>query len=367
MIIENRKKSFGTLLFYILLTTVIFIIILGPVIISVTHYTFSQSSLDNFSNFLSNVFNSNSLQGFSTIFISIFLEALPFILLGSFISSLIQLFISEETLKKIIPNNMVLALISASLIGLIFPLCDCAIVPVVRRLIKKGMPLYIAITMMLSIPIINPIVLFSTYYAFSNNISVVFVRGFLGAIAAIFIGLIINFLEKDHLVVKEKENHPCHCHHQHSHSEHSHENENILLVMLDLFQHTADELNEVGRFLVLGAFLSSLMQTFIPRQYMISIGFNNIFSILAMILLAFLLAVCSETDAFIARTFLGQFTSGSIIAFLILGPMIDIKNTMMLWSSFKGKFVFKLISLIFIVCFALGIFINSIQFLWRIQ
>lgn len=342
------------------------VILLGPVIITITHYTFNELILESMSTYVINALSSNLLQGFSTIFVSIFLEALPFILLGSFISAVIQLFISEETLRNIIPKNVFLGVISAALIGLVFPLCDCAVVPVVRRLIKKGMPLYIAVTMLLSIPIINPIVLLSTYYAFSNNISVVFIRATLGIIGAILIGLLINYFEKGRPVIKESVKHHthshCHCHH-----EHSHEKESIPLTILELLQHTFDELNDVGRFLILGAFLSSLMQTLIPREYITSVGSNRILSVLVMLLLAFLLAVCSETDAFIARTFVGQFTSGAIIAFLILGPMVDIKNAMMLGGSFKGRFVFKLIALIFIFCLASGLFINSIQFLWRIK
>ncbi len=315
-------------------------------------------------NILNNFIQSPQFQGFITIFLSILLEALPFIMIGTLVSSIIQIFISEETLAKIIPKNKLIGLLCAGSIGLIFPVCDCAIVPIVIRLIKKGMPLYIAITFMLSVPIINPVVLSSTYYAFSNNMNIVLLRGGLGILAAMIIGSLIGISENTKYILKqEKENkennhhHDCECGHTHHH-DHPKEEHNLYLIIFDIIEHTSMEIHDVGRFLILGAFLSAVMQSFIPRSYILTVGHNNVYSILVMILLAFILAVCSETDAFIAKTFLGQFTSGSIIAFLLFGPMIDIKNTLMLSSTFKFSFIIKFIFVIFSVCFLIGILIN---------
>ncbi|WP_341465709.1 permease [Clostridium pasteurianum] len=128
--------------------------------------------------------------------------------------------------------------------------------------------------------------------------------------------------------------------------------------VVDILEHTSSELRSVGKFVIAGAFLSSIMQVVLPRKYMLSIGHNTIISIVIMIALAYLLSVCSETDAFIARSFAAQFSSGSIIAFLVFGPMMDIKNTIMLSQAFKAKFIMKLTILIFIAAFAGGIIVN---------
>lgn len=322
------------------------------------------------------IINNKSLQGFTTIFISIILEALPFIILGTFISSLIQIFISEDMIAKLIPKSRFIGILCAALIGLIFPVCDCAIVPIVRRLLKKGVPLHIGITFMLSVPILNPVVLSSTYYAFSNNLSMLFLRGSLGFISAMIIGSLIGIFEGNNEVLKEFDkadhhvhNHShdnCSCGHEHIHT-HSRKKANPFSLMINVLDHTSIELHDVGRFLILGAFLSSLMQTFLPRKYILFVGQDNLYSVLVMILLAFLLAVCSETDAFIARTFVGQFTTGSIVAFLIFGPMMDIKNTLMLSSTFKAKFVVTLIFMIFTVCFIMGILINFVEYKGGLQ
>lgn len=338
------------------------------------------------------------IQSFTTIFLSIILEAIPFIIIGVFISSLIQIFISEETIAKIIPKNKVIGIIFAGIVGIVFPVCDCAIVPIVRRLLKKGVPVYIGVTFMLSVPIINPVVLVSTYYAFLNNSHMVLIRGGLGALSAMIIGFIVSKVEpekslktnrrivgqnlcnrwiytfnqpniklqsysnshanEDHYYHEEEEEH-CSCGHNHQHHRPG-EKFSVTGSMVEILEHTSAELQDVGKFVIAGAFLSSIMQVALPRKYILFIGHNPIISVAVMIALAFLLSVCSETDAFIARTFVGQFTSGSIIAFLIFGPMIDIKNTLMLSQAFKPKFIIKLISLIFMVCFTIGIAINII-------
>lgn len=303
------------------------------------------------------------LNGFTIIFMSIILEAIPFVLIGAIVSSLIQLFISEKTIRKLLPKSKIKALVGAALLGIIFPVCECAIVPIMRRLVKKGVPLDVAITFMLAVPIFNPIVLLSTYYAFSNQPQMVIYRGLLGVIGAITIGFIIGrFNNKD--VFKKgvlAENQAC-CNHDHGHDhEHDHEHHRSHKKrnrFVEIIDHTSSEFFDVGRFLIIGAFLSSIMQTFVPREMILSIGRGQISSIIVLMIMAFALSLCSEADAFIARTFVGQFTQGSIIGFLIFGPMLDIKNTIMLSATFKTKFVVKLAIVISLVCFSLALLFN---------
>ena len=140
----------------------------------------------------------------ANIFISMVLEALPFIIIGSIISSMIQLFISEERVKKILPKSRVISIIFAALLGIFIPICECAIVPIARSLIKKGVPIAAAIVFMLSVPIVNPIVILSTFYAF-NDIRIVLIRVLGGIISAILIGVLIDILtNKKEEVIKVK-------------------------------------------------------------------------------------------------------------------------------------------------------------------
>jgi uncharacterized protein len=329
------------------------------------------------------LFTQSNLNNFSTILLSIILEGFPFIIIGALISSLIQVFVSEDTIRRIIPRNKFIGMLSMAFIGVLFPICECGIVPIARRLIKKGVPVNMAVTFMLSVPIVNPVVLLSTYYAFLGRPSMVVMRAAAGIVSAIIIGWLIDELNsgdalkkqlvsygggtlkvmKVHKQEEHEHNHHHHDHHDHncdcghSGSEHDHKG-----IMAEVFGHASHELYDIGRFFIIGATLSSLMQTFIPKNYILQIGGGTLSSILTMMALAFLLSVCSETDAFIARTFAAQFTKGSILAFLIFGPMIDIKNTIMLTSSFNLRFVVKLIFLIFSVAFLVAVASNFIPY-----
>src|SRR3954451_12413784 len=140
---------------------------------------------------------SSSLLQMNTIFISILIEALPFILLGVIISGIIQIFVTDEMMAKAIPKNKFGAIVLASVIGALFPACECGIVPITRRLMAKGVPLYAAIPFMLTGPIINPIVLFSTYIAFGNNWDMVLYRGGIALLVALIVGGLLSIQFKD--------------------------------------------------------------------------------------------------------------------------------------------------------------------------
>ncbi|MCB2290712.1 permease [Clostridium sp. CS001] len=339
--------------------------------------------------------DSRVINDFSTIFLSIVFEGIPFILIGALVSSVIQIFVSEEIIARIIPKNQFIGVLIASVVGLVFPVCECAIVPITRRLVKKGVPLNIATTFMLSVPIMNPVVLLSTHYAFMGMPYMVIARAMFGMVGAISIGFLIGALHKDSPFKTEKikspigiigkgknnfKNHNILSHksanaikHSHSHSNvnggdcscghcnnsSTHKNK-VIRSIEEIIAHTSAELYDIGRYFIIGVFLSTCMQVFVPKEFILSMGGGVLSSIIVMMILAFVLSICSETDAFVARSFLGQFTTGSILGFLILGPMIDIKNTIMLCGSFKSSFVVKLIFLIITICFILAVIANLV-------
>jgi len=125
--------------------------------------------------------------------LSIIIEALPFILIGVFVSAILQNFVSELTIHKILPRNRISNIILASFLGIIFPICECGIVPVTRRLVIKGFPLYSAVTFMLAAPIINPVVASSTAVAFSANPKMVWFRLGLAFFVSFVTGLLLSF------------------------------------------------------------------------------------------------------------------------------------------------------------------------------
>ncbi|MBC1474189.1 permease [Listeria grandensis] len=311
----------------------------------------------------------------NTIFISIMIEALPFVLIGVFIAGFIQMFISEAFIAKIMPKNRFLAVIVGSVIGVLFPSCECGIVPIVRNLIAKGVPLHAGIAFMLTAPIINPVVLFSTYVAFGSTWEVPLLRVLGSLVVAMVVGNAIAYFYKGEGLKekfmlyetaserKEKEGAPqvlaiagmegmmasgsTHTmphekaeHHDHAHH---HEQDNAKMPMKEkvwhTLQHAVDEFFSVGKFLVFGALLAAVMQTYIKTSTLVSIGHGPVLSILLMMVLAFVLSLCSEADAFIGASFRSVFSTQSIVAFLVFGPMLDIKNLMMMLATFKAKFV----------------------------
>lgn len=290
----------------------------------------------------------SQLKNFATIFLSLILEGFPFLILGALVSALIQLKISEDRISNLQFKNKFISLLAMAVAGIFFPLCECAMVPIVRRLVKKGMPIGMAVTFMTAVPIVNPVVFLSTYYAFLGHSYIAILRFAVGIVCPIIIGYLVQELT-DENPLKEKEHHDhhhCTCGHHHHHGHHK--QKGYIKTIVD---HVSEEFYEIGRFFILGALLSSLFQAIIPRHIILNLGSGRVSSILMMMLLAFLLSICSETDAFIARTFFNQFTGSSVMAFLIFGPMIDVKNTIMLVSNFKLSFILKLIFVIFAVVF----------------
>ena len=180
--IEENKRTYDSEITLIKILSIIIVLLLGIYFVKST----TIIKLD-----------SRVINDFSTIFLSIIFEGIPFILIGALVSSIIQIFVSEEAIAKIIPKNKFVGVLIASLVGLVFPVCECAIVPITRRLIKKGVPLSIAVTFMLSVPIMNPVVLLSTHYAFMGMSYMVIARAMFGMIGAITIGVLIGILHKD--------------------------------------------------------------------------------------------------------------------------------------------------------------------------
>lgn len=284
----------------------------------------------------------------NTMFLSILLEAIPFILLGVFVSALIQTYVSEDLIKRALPRNEILALFPAALLGAIFPICECAIVPIVRRLMKKGMPLHIGVVFLVGAPILNPVVFASTYYAFSSELHIAYARMGLAFVLSIVIGFIIYLLfknsnqlkwTKEDVVVEGNTN----------------QEEKVGKLKSTLF-HASDEFFEMGKFLIMGALIASLFQTFLDRTLLTELGTNEFLSPALMMGFGYILSLCSEADAFVAASFGGTFTAGSLLAFLVYGPMLDLKNTIMLFAFFKARFVAAFILVVTIVVYIAIIF-----------
>ncbi|MGC6587311.1 permease [Paenibacillus sp. Dod16] len=280
----------------------------------------------------SSLISSRDIQQVKTVFTGIFLEALPFVLLGVLLSSLLQLFVKEQWVRRITPKNPVIGVLFASMLGIVFPICECGMIPVVRRLMLKGMPAYIAVTFILSGPILNPIVFAATTMAFHSHPEVTIGRMGLAFAVAVTVGLLVyvfsrnnplkrslqEFSEQDSAVGERK---------LHEHPK----------TWRSLFVHAGDELLEMGKYLVLGAFLTACIQSFIPREELLALGNGPTASYLFM-----------------------MGSVGPLVSFLVLGPMLDFKSLLMLSTTFKTKFVIGLSLLVMTLVFIGSVAVNAL-------
>lgn len=292
------------------------------------------------------------VKNIAIIFISIFFESMPFLLLGSFISSLIENYVSNETIARIIPKNKILGSLVGVFLGFFLPACDCAVIPVSKRLLKKKVPINVAISFMLSSPIINPVVLLSTYYAFfKTNPNIFYSRIVLGIGVSLLIGVILGLIYKDREVLNVFSlNDECDCEDECMHCHHVEENK-----LNSILKHTAYDFFDVVKYLMFGALIASFIQVLLPRNILMIFNNNSVLSIIILMLFAYLISLCSTSDSFVGKSLLSSFNESAIIAYLLLGPMIDIKNTMVLLGNFKKNFTITLITLIFIVIFVVSL------------
>ncbi|HZG86869.1 permease [Paenibacillus sp.] len=276
-------------------------------------------------------FEGAGLLTFKTMFVSIVLEAFPFILLGVIVSSLIQEFVPDRYVQKIIPKNPVLGVTVSCLLGVVFPICECGMIPVARRLVKKGLPLYAAVVFLLAGPILNPIVFAATSLAFRSRPEVVYSRMGLAFAVAAAVGLLVYALVRNSPLRPERARASVpHAHHR------AHGGGNKLF---SAFEHASSEFFEMGKYLAFGALLTAGIQTFLDRGSLTAVAQSEWGAHWFMMGFAYILSICSTSDAFVASSFASMFPSASLVAFLVFGPMLDLKSTIMMLSVLRAKFV----------------------------
>ena len=328
-----------------------------------------------------------------TLFFSLLVEAVPFLLVGVAFSSLLLFFVDERQLVGILPRNPFLGALCGSLFGVFFPVCECGNVPVARRLLVQGAPTAVAVGFLLAAPTVNPVVFWATWVAFRGQPEMVFMRVGFTLLIATLIGWIFSrqkdmrpflqsaiarsvFLDKpDVEQPADKEAVP-----------------DLLkggtflqssagAIQLDtpaaqrwvanpvieqpkrnkiqlVIENMIRELRELGAVLVAGSAIAAIVQVGVPRELILGLGQGLVSSILAMMVLAAVVSICSTVDSFFALSFAATFTSGSLLAFLIFGPMIDLKNIGLLLTVFKARAVFYLFALAAMMSFAVSLFVN---------
>lgn len=276
-------------------------------------------------------------------FFAIVLEGAPFLLLGAIISGLVDVFLPAGTIKNWLPKSKTHGIFAAIGTGLIFPLCECGAMPIVQRLIRKGVPPAVATTYMFAAPALNPLAMFSTFLAFRNQdpwLMVVLRFGF-SFFVLLFLGFWLVRLRPDQMLRADTFLGPARVKPEMTPNPGLVLNPRPGLSLGGLQQFTGAVIRDftgVLLFLVIGAAAAALFSTGFNRNLLAPIGQSLILGPLAGIVLAQLLCLCSTTDAFIIAAFT-PFSVPAKIAFLVAGPLIDLKLYWLYRSAFQARFV----------------------------
>lgn len=328
---------------------------------------------------------------FALTWSSIFLEALSFMLIGSIVSGVVEAFVPSGIIERLVLGNRFAVVAGSASMGMFFPVCECAIVPVARRLLKKGVPLSAGIAFMLAVPIVNPVVIWSTAVAYQGEWSVVLTRVLIGFGIACTAAMIMGraFSDKNALLPsvfpakkqkacshnhdhKHEHNHSHHHDHKHdhgpgcSHTHHVTHSEPHKTGMfgsrvISSLQHARDDFFDVAPFLVIGTLIAAIIRSSIPTSVIEHLAQSPVLETGSMMFLAFALNLCSEADAFIAASFTGIITLTGQMAFMVLGPMLDIKLLLMYRSVFRGKFIVALACVVVVLVFAVMMFMQYLN------
>ena len=324
----------------------------------------------------------NQLLSAFTLFLSLLVEAIPFLMMGVLLSGVLLIFVDERKLVAILPKNPFLGALAGSLLGFMFPVCECGNVPVARRLISQGAPISVAVSFLLAAPTINPVVIWATWTAFRDQPEIAVLRVVLSLVNAVIVAMVFSsqkdlrailqpniaiaipvpkvkagavpigtfFLDEDRSQSLDLVNYV-------SASDQIF-NKPLPARLNLLLDNTLAEMRELGAILVIGSAIAAVIQVWVPRDIILSLGQGPVSSIIAMMVLAAIVSICSTVDAFFALSFASTFTGGSLLAFLVFGPTIDLKAIGLILTIFQKRAVIYMFLLTALLTFLSCLFIN---------
>lgn len=282
-----------------------------------------------------------------TLGLSVLIEALPFIALGVLLSIVVQVWLPAGVLEKALRGPAWLRRMQLSLLGMLVPVCECGNVPFARGLMMRGLSPAEALTFLMAAPIVNPIVIITTHAAFGFDDGILVARLLGGFAIANLIGWIYSrdpspetLLTRNFVATCEQL-----------------EGETGTRLQRSFSQFII-ELRAVMPALVLGCLIAGLVQVFVPRDWLIAIGANPVASIAVMMMLAIIVAICSNVDAFFALSFASTFSPGAVVAFLVVGPLVDLKMVALLRTTFTTRAIAGIVAIVITAAFALGLAVN---------
>jgi uncharacterized membrane protein YraQ (UPF0718 family) len=274
----------------------------------------------------------------------------PFILMGVALSGIIDVFLPPRVLARILPRNAAAGILMGGALGAVLPMCECGIVVVIRRLLQKGLPLSNAMAYMLAAPVVNPIVAISTYAAFRGQgpLEMMLCRIGLSFAVAVIMASVVYFLRRG-FVLRPDLAVPSGADDHQDHHDHRSGREKAAAAV----RAATGDFLDVTVFFVLGAAVATLFNTSVNQQVIMPLAEDRVLAVGSMMALASLLSLCSTSDAFVAATFTA-FPSASKLAFMVFGPVVDLKLIFIYGLVFRKRFIVFVVAglaiLVFVLC-----------------
>ncbi|MBD8022429.1 permease [Microbacterium sp. Sa1CUA4] len=290
------------------------------------------------------------LQDGLTLAVSVLIESMPFVMLGVVLAVVIQVWIPPGAIERWLPRRAWARRAVLSLLGMLVPVCECGNVPFARGLMMRGFSVPETLTFLMAAPIVNPIVILTTHQAFGLNDGILVARLLGGYAIANLIGWLYSRHPDPTSLLTARFAATCAA--------------PSVLEAESRGRRTATqvlvELRAVMPALVLGSALAGAIQVLVPREVLVAIGSDPVLSILAMTLLALVVAICSNVDAFFALSFASTFTPGSIVAFLLIGPLIDVKMLALLRTTFTTRLLAGVVPVVILSAWFIGAVVNLV-------
>lgn len=289
------------------------------------------------------------LQDFFTLSLSIIIGSLPFVVLGTVLSVVIQNYVPQDKLLRFLPKNSFLRRLVLSFMGIFLPVCECGNIPLARGLMIRGVSPADATVFLLAAPIVNPITIITTYQVFHFSGGILVARILGGFLIAHIIAVMLTWQKQQSRLLTKEMNYSC----SHNHENNSKENKFSVSV-----KDFSSEFMKMFKPLVVGAMIAGLIQVIVPKDILSSVGSDPILSIVVMLVLACVISICSTVDSFFALAFSSTFSSGAITAFLLAGPLVDIRMISMLKTTYTTKTIILIVVSVLILSFIIGEVVN---------
>lgn len=284
---------------------------------------------------------------FAYSFLSVVLEGVPFILFGVLLSGVVDVFLPPRVLARLLPRNPAAGILLGGVLGAVLPMCECGIVVVIRRLIRKGLPLSNAVAYMLAAPVVNPVVAISTYAAFRGQgaLEMTLWRMGLAFTVAVLVAALVLFLRRGFVLRQDLE--------APEPIDDTPDERTTAEKYAATVRSSVGDFLDVTVFFVLGAAVATLFNTSVNQQLIMPLADDRALSVAGMMALAAVLSLCSTSDAFVAATFTA-FSSASKLAFLVFGPMVDLKLVFIYGLVFRKRFIVLLVLLLALLIWLAG-------------